>query len=493
MFRDTNNQAMQLVMQGYSDSIKNLQSNGIGNAFRAWDDSMNKAITNYHNAEQQKLNRALTEENIQGQKLNNEYSSRIMEDRVEHQAQQTKANQLANDYSERTLNDRVKQQALATEGMQTQNQHAKLNLDEAKQTSKGRVASMNAQYSEQVASSGLNAKKFNMEHDNYRNEPVYQIGGQYFYDSKGKMPMDKGTAEARIARNANKETYRREYQGRSLSDNRQVVTANQAQEAQNRLNMETGNASYQALNEANTAMANAGEDRSQVALKVSEAMQNGMPYVELNNGTKIPIQQASQIAGLAGYSGSVGASGGVVNNNNINTTFSGKVADGINVLQDTNASEEQKAQARAIVEAGNKTQVAKLYDKMGKYAVVAQQMQNIQGQNRLNTFLGFMTQYVGGDFAKEYGYLNAEQSNILTSLATSALSGALSNRDMGIVERQVTDIKKSGAFNSGALKQGLEKMIKDIEYSTQGMGGIDLLRPDARKQYESLKVLYQAL
>lgn len=468
MFRDTNNQAMQLVMQGYSDSIKNYQSNSMGNAFRNWDDSMNKTIANYHNAEQQKLNRAMTEENIQGQKLSNEYNSK-------------------------TMKDRVKQQALTTEGMETQNKHAKLNLTEAQQTSRGRVNAMNAQYGEQVASSGLNAKKFNMEHDNYRNEPVYQIGGRFFYDSKGKMPMDKGTAEARIARNENKETYRREFQARSLSDNRQIVSANQAQEAQNRLNMETGNASYQALNEANKAMAGAGEDRSGVAIKVAEAMQNGTPYVELNNGAKIPLQQASQIAGLAGYSGSVGGASGVVNNNNINTTFSGKVAEGIQTLNNPNSTEEQKAQARAYIEAGNKTQAQQLYNKMGKYAVVAQQMQNIQGQDRLNTFLGFMSQYIGGDAAKEYGYLNASQSNILTSLATNALSGALSNRDMDIVKQQVTDIKKSGAFNSGTLKQGLEKMIKDIEYSTMGMGGIETLRPEARKQYESLKVLYQAL
>ena len=158
MFRDTNNQAMQLVMQGYSDSIKNQQDAGIGNAFREWNKNINDTITNYHNIEQQKLNRALTEENIQGQKLANEYNTRTMDDRVTHQAQQTKANQLANDYSARTLNDRVKQQALTTESMQTQNKHAKLNLSEAQQTSKKRVSAMNANYGEQIASSGLNTK-----------------------------------------------------------------------------------------------------------------------------------------------------------------------------------------------------------------------------------------------------------------------------------------------------------------------------------------------
>ena len=64
---------------------------------------------------------------------------------------------------------------------------------------------------------------------------------------------------------------------------------------------------------------------------------------------------------------------------------------------------------------------------------------------------------------------------------------------MNLVKQQVTNIKKSGAFNAGALMQGLQKMIVDIENSTMGMGGIEMLRPEARKQYESMKMLYQAL
>ena len=489
MFRDTNNQAMQLVMQGYSDSIKNQQDAGIGNAFREWNKNINDTITNYHNIEQQKLNRALTEENIQGQKLANEYNTRTMDDRVTHQAQQTKANQLANDYSARTLNDRVKQQALTTESMQTQNKHAKLNLSEAQQTSKKRVSAMNANYGEQIASSGLNTTKYNMEHDNYRYEPVYKVRGEYYYDKEGKQKMDNTTAEARMQRNAQKEQYKREYQGRSLSDNRQVVSANQAQEAMNRNTMQNSNASYQAFNETENLLA--GEDKTTIANKINEAQEQGLPYITTNNGTQIPIQHAVRVAGLVGHSDSIGSAGGVTTN--INTTFKGKTAEAINALNNPNASEEEKQNARAVVEASNTNQVNKLYEKMGKYTIASQQMQRIAEQDRLNTFLGFMSQYVGGDLAKEYGYLNASQSSILTSLATSALSGTLSNQDMNLVKQQVTNIKKSGAFNAGALMQGLQKMIVDIENSTMGMGGIEMLRPEARKQYESMKMLYQAL
>ena len=263
-----------------------------------------------------------------------------------------------------------------------------------------------------------------MEHDNYRYEPVYKVRGEYYYDKEGKQKMDNTTAEARMQRNAQKEQYKREYQGRSLSDNRQVVSANQAQEAMNRNTMQNSNASYQAFNETENLLA--GEDKTTIANKINEAQEQGLPYITTNNGTQIPIQHAVRVAGLVGHSDSIGSAGGVTTN--INTTFKGKTAEAINALNNPNASEEEKQNARAVVEASNTNQVNKLYEKMGKYTIASQQMQRIAEQDRLNTFLGFMSQYVGGDLAKEYGYLNASQSSILTSLATSALSGTLSTK-----------------------------------------------------------------
>ena len=86
-----------------------------------------------------------------------------------------------------------------------------------------------------------------------------------------------------------------------------------------------------------------------------------------------------------------------------------------------------------------------------------------------------------------------QQSNILTSLGTSALKGTLSNMDMNIIRKQVSDLRKVGAFNEGVLVSALNKMIKDIEYSTENFGEVQILTPMAQAQYNSFVKLRQAL
>lgn len=142
---------------------------------------------------------------------------------------------------------------------------------------------------------------------------------------------------------------------------------------------------------------------------------------------------------------------------------------------------------------GTNKQIQDIYKRMGSYVIAANQMEKVKDQDRLNTLIGFLAQYVGGDSAKEYAKLNAYQSNILTSLGTSALKGALSNMDLSIIRRQVSDIRKSGAFNEGVLIQCLDKMMTDIDYSTRAFGGIQALDESTQAQYISFIKLRQAL
>ena len=147
MFLNSNGhgQALQFVMQGYSDSIKTKSSNQGSAMANAFNQGLSNAVQTHDNHEQALQNREAT-------RLQNEYMNKTMEDRIRHQAQQTEANDLANDYTRRTLDDRVKHEgqrttmnALEIDGKRLNNNYqAKLN-EEQRLTSDSRVNATNKQ------------------------------------------------------------------------------------------------------------------------------------------------------------------------------------------------------------------------------------------------------------------------------------------------------------------------------------------------------------
>lgn len=491
MFRDGNNQAMQLVMQGYSDSIRAKTSNqGLAMA-NAFNQGLSNAVQTHDNHEQAMRNRALTDEQIQTAKHNNAYLADTHDTRVAQTHQQEMMNDLDIKFKSDTHDYRVGQEQQAERQMKLNNNYQEKLNEEQKLTSASRVNATNNQNYATSSQAKTSKKYSDMERANYEIESVYTDGkGNYYYDSKRTQAMDSATAEARMKRNAEKEQNRREYQKRFTSDNRQVVAGNQAQEAQNTFNMKMGDQQNKMYDEAKGAIQASGDTYDDIVYKLGEAARNNESQITLRNGTKMSVEMASML-GNGMLRGNGGGIGGVSINNKNDMTFREQVADAVKIFRDANATEEQKEKARATL--ATEKDIKELYKKVGGYALAAEQMQQIAGQDRLNTFIGFLGQYVGGDNAKQYGELSAAQSNILTSLGTSALKGTLSNMDMNIIRKQVSDLRKSGAFNEGVLVSALNKMIKDIEYSTENFGGVQILTPMAQAQYNSFVKLRQAL
>lgn len=492
MFRDGNNQAMQLVMQGYSDSIKAKTSNqGVAMA-NAFNQGLSNAVQTHDNHEQAMRNRALTDEQIQTAKHNNAYLADTHDTRVAQTHQQEMMNDLDIKFKSDTHDYRVGQEQQAERQMKLNNNYqAKLN-EEQKLTSASRVNATNNQNYATSSQAKTSKKYSDMERANYEIESVYTDGkGNYYYDSKRTQAMDSGTAEARMKRNAEKEQNRREYQNRFTSDNRQVVAGNQAQEAQNTFNMKMGDQQNKMYDEAKGAIQASADTYDDIVYKLGEAARNNESQITLNNGTKMSVEMASMLGNgmLRGNSGGIG--GGVNVKNDIKTTFKGELKNALDVLKNPNATPEQLSSARSAL-LQDKDVKAFNY-KVNQYAHLAENAQDITEQDRLKTFQGFVSQYLGGEAASVYGNLKAKESMLLTGLATNALKGTLTERDMQIVKKQVQDLRKSGGFNEGVLKAMLDKMIHEIQAGINTYETPNILAPENLKRFESIKVLRQAL
>lgn len=480
MFRDGNNQAMQLVMQGYSDSIRAKTSNqGLAMA-NAFNQGLSNAVQTHDNHEQAMRNRALTDEQIQTAKHNNAYLADTHDTRVAQTHQQEMMNDLDIKFKSDTHDYRVGQEQQAERQMKLNNNYqAKLN-EEQKLTSASRVNATNQQNYATSSQAKTSKKYSDMERANYEIENVYTDGkGNYYYDSKRTQAMDSATAEARMKRNAEKEQNRREYQKRFTSDNRQVVAGNQAQEAQNTFNMKMGDQQNKMYDEAKTAIQASGDTYDDIVYKLGEAARNNESQITLRNGTKMSVEMASMLGNgmLRGNSGGIG--GGVNVNNDIKTTFKGELKKALDVLKNPNATPEELSSARSAL-LQDKDVKAFNY-KVNQYAHLAENAQDITEQDRLKTFQGFVTQYLGGEAASVYGNLKAKESMLLTGLATNALKGTLTERDMQIVKKQVQDLRKSGGFNEGVLKAMLDKMIHEIQAGINTYETPNILAPENLK------------
>lgn len=494
MFRDDNNQALQLVMQGYSDSIKANTSNQGTAMANAFNQGLSNAVQTHDNHEQAMRDRALTDEQIQTAKHNNAYLADTHDTRVAQAHQQEMMNDLDIKFKSDTHDYRVGQERQAKRQMKLANNYqAKLN-EEQRLTSDSRVSATNNQNRATSSQAKLDKLQSDLQIGNYEIERVYTDGkGNYYYDAKRTQAMDSATAQARMQRNAAKEQNIREYQNRFTSDNRAVVAGNQAQEAQNTFNMKIRDQQNKMYDEAEAAIQASGDTYDDILYKLGEAARNNEPQITLGNGTKMSVEMANMLGNgmLRGNGGGIG--GGVNVKNDIKTTFKEELKNALDVLKNPNATPEQLSSARSAL-LQDKDIKAFNY-KVNQYAHLAQNAQDITEQDRLETFQGFVTQYLdlGGNAASVYGNLKAKESMLLTGLATNALKGALTERDMQIVKKQVQDLRKSGGFNEGVLKAMLDKMIDEIQAGINTYETPHILAPENLKRFESIKVLRQAL
>lgn len=500
MFRDGNNQALQLVMQGYSDSIRAKTSNqGLAMA-NAFNQGLSNAVQTHDNHEQAMQNREMT-------RLQNEYMNKTMDDRVRHQAQQTKANDLANEYTERTLDDRVAHQeqqtianGLANESQWLNNNFQAMKNDTFKRTQESDIGATNAINYSKTADAQKQKTITEYEHAAYKGteQPLQDENGNYYlarYDKENgksyRQYIHEDDARRRIETNAQAAATRKATTQGETSRQQANTTGLQAQTAQNINNMNIQNQQKAQFDEAKTAIQASGDTYDDIVYKLGEAARNNESQITLRNGTKMSVEMASMLGNgmLRGNSGGIG--GGVNVNNDIKTTFKGELKKALDVLKNPNATPEELSSARSAL-LQDKDVKAFNY-KVNQYAHLAENAQDITEQDRLKTFQGFVTQYLGGEAASVYGNLKAKESMLLTGLATNALKGTLTERDMQIVKKQVQDLRKSGGFNEGVLKAMLDKMIHEIQAGINTYETPNILAPENLKRFESIKVLRQAL
>lgn len=502
MFRDGNNQALQLVMQGYSDSIKANTSNQGTAMANAFNQGLSNAVQTHDNHEQAMQNREAT-------RLQNEYMNKTMDDRVRHQAQQTEANDLANDYTRRTLDDRVAHEeqrtlmnGLEIEGKWLNNNYQAIKNEIADKTKGTEVDKINHANKASVADSKLSKERSEIFLENYTGStPVRQVGGKY---QKLTWRKDKNTGQTyQDWEDVDEATYNRQMEINSnINYNRRVlgktdITANEmavAQQANSVVAREMGNRQEKAMQQMNDLLQN--ENQQVVRQEILAAKQTGQDTIVLNSSGQVVSVNDPYLnawAGLTpiGYHQSGGIGGGVNVKNDIKTTFKEELRNALDVLKNPNATPEQLSSARSAL-LQDKDIKAFNY-KVNQYAHLAENAQDITEQDRLETFQGFVTQYLGGKAASVYGNLKAKESMLLTGLATNALKGTLTERDMQIVKKQVQDLRKSGGFNEGVLKAMLDKMIDEIQAGINTYETPHILAPENLKRFESIKVLRQAL
>ena len=499
MFRDGNNQAMQLVMQGYSDSIRAKTSNqGLAMA-NAFNQGLSNAVQTHDNHEQAMQNREMT-------RLQNEYMNRTMDDRVRHQAQQTEANDLSLDFTKKTQDDRVAHEEQRTlmngldiEGKWLNNNLQAMKNDTFKRTQESDIGATNAINYANAAAADKQKTITKLEHAAYQGteQPLQDEKGNYYlvrYDNeKGKSYREyihEDDAKRRIETNAQVAATKKATTQGETSRQQANTTGLQAQTAQNTFNMKMGDQQNKMYDEAKTAIQASGDTYDDIVYKLGEAARNNESQITLRNGTKMSVEMASML-GKGMLRGNGGIGGGVNVNNDIKTTFKGELKKALDVLKNPNATPEELSSARSAL-LQDKDVKAFNY-KVNQYAHLAENAQNITEQDRLKTFQGFVTQYLDGEAASVYGNLKAKESMLLTGLATNALKGTLTQRDMQIVKKQVQDLRKSGGFNEGVLKAMLDKMIHEIQAGINTYETPNILAPENLKRFESIKVLRQAL
>lgn len=494
MFRDGNNEALKLVMQGYSDSIKAKTSNQGTAMANAFNQGLSNAVQTHDNHEQAMQNREAT-------RLQNEYMNRTMDDRVTHQAQQTKANDLANEYTERTMDDRVKHETQQTQMNannikqgQLYNDRLTLENQEQKLTSKSRVGATNAKNVNATAVANYDTTKTNTLHQNYQGvERPYEKNGKWYvlgYDAQGnKVNKEISASQAQSYKdlNARVEQNKRELRATETSANQQAISANQAQHAVNMNTMDTQNAAKQAYDETAQALTNSGMNRNEIATEINFAIKEGRPYIEVG-GKKIDTGLAQRYLGYGlGSSGGGVGGGNIVNVNNTDRKTNAQYsADMIGMLKDPNATEEQKQKAREWFTANKDKVVEQARQKLVGAQNVAQSLQTLTGTDRVTKGMGYLTQYFGGDFAQAFGNLKASQSDALVTLATNSLKGSLTDRDMDIVKNLVPSMWQSNATNMGTALKAVDKMINELE-SYRGMYG-DVYTPEQMKTIKNLQL-----
>lgn len=172
MFHDTSS-AMQLAMQGYSNSINVHGQKGLGNAFR---DSYKSFSQGLHD-----------QQDLEQKRQANEYGQKTMDDRVGMMKEQHEGMKLSNEFDRRTMEDRVMQESHRTKGLaldntgkRIQNNTNQMHYNDLKYQQKARNDHAISQYEEDTSRARLGKTETELARDTYRGVPIVKYGDNYY-------------------------------------------------------------------------------------------------------------------------------------------------------------------------------------------------------------------------------------------------------------------------------------------------------------------------
>lgn len=500
MFRDGNNQAMQLVMQGYSDSIRAKTSNqGLAMA-NAFGQGLSNAVQTHDNHEQAMQNREMT-------RLQNEYMNRTMDDRVRHQAQQTKANDLANEYTERTLDDRVAHQeqqtianGLANESQWLNNNLSAMKNDTFKRTQESDISATDARNYANAAAANKEKTITELEHAAYQGtaQPLQDEKGNYYlarYDKETGKPyreyIHEDDAKRRIETNAQMAATRKAVTQGETSMQQARTAGLQAQTAQNVNDMNTQNQQKAQFDEAKTAIQASGDNYNDIFYKLGEAARNNESQITLRNGTKMSVEMASMLGNgmLRGNGGGIGGISVNVNGRYDSAWKTGQA--GMTEMQefDKQLSQMNPSQRDAYLktpEAKQKIRQALqkvMHQNTGKSKSISQQAKQISSMNhvlddmkslqgeRLKVLVGHVTQYFGGDSTANAKAVADFAQNRGVIQGLKDITGAASDRDMKKVETLSYQMYKNDAYNARVLYAMQRSQLDNYNTLINELGG----------------------
>lgn len=501
MFGNGNNQAMQFMVQGYSDSIKANDKLSL-----ATDKAMKNlsGITNdYYNQEATKANTRLTDANTQGVNLQNEYYEKTMDDRVGLVNTQRKAADLAHKFNEDTyennvelsnqqvreitlkndlddalLPHRVRNAKLTNQGIKHDNTAKKIKNYIGENTKVSQVGAINAANKESETKSNLETDITTYKHQAYKPLSFVKGSDGKYYDYAIK---DSKSGKVTYGREISpEEAERRALHNQKIYDNQNAVRENQAmtyhqavseqnaQHAANQNAMMDANAGYQQREEFDEMVRNSGMSYQQIAQETADYMNSpsydGSGNIALSNGYRFNLNSAlgNMITGNGSFA---------VNNSNNMSNFQGvkvetpnralkageqiyeSINDGYSTEGLTNDEIEAKnnfMKALNILSSGEKNAIAKDANSIMQNQFLLEDIPRLNSDaNAFNKFVTAVGQYIPGlnQAGKEAAAKTYIQNAYSLQMAKQNISGAASDRDMAAVKQMAFNFLKNKGYN----------------------------------------------
>lgn len=540
MFGNGNNQAMQFMMQGYSDSIKTYDDQSAGNLMK----NINGLANSYFSNES-------SIQNTEAQRLSNHFNRENMTTALKQQEEKLREQELANNFQEDTYKDRVRNvtyltnmnQDAATLSRETLgydyktgkvkegfNGRIQSNLVDNKKnikTADSYIDMTNAENYAATSLANLNKTKTDLTRQNYNGIPDYVINGKHYEsvidDGKGgKIGVNEYTPEQlKIVQDHNNQIERNKQMHRAVdtSSNQAAVEGNMALEAQSRVAANAANIQNRQQIELNELMQKTSTSDLQLQQNYIAALQNGSNVVQLADGSAIPLETAQARLFAQGIFQPNGYS-------NVNMTLGGNLGlthkqthleqaiqtqielDSINQSLEKLSPEERakiindpkfrKDTLEAFGRLPTSTQ-NRFNDGVASLRKTKTLIDNVNGllnnSNRVNFVLGKITQYMPSDLNNAGISTDEALKNVIKTQSlltrTDLMKGSLSNKDMDILKTGDFDFFRNDEYNGVILLALQQEQLNKYRNIIMSLGNspeaLAVKAPDLYEDYINTK------